>query len=297
MTSIDVLVLGGAGVDHVVYVPTLPLPFADTTYSTVQTRAAQTGDFVTIGLHALGLRTAHVDVIGDDPEGALVRDLHEKRGVPFHTVITPEGTKRSVNLVDPQGLRQSLYDVSRGAGGAVLPPELLISLARGARHAHVSITEPCAEAMPLLTNAELSISTDLHDWDGANNYQRRFADQADIVFLSTVNLADHESVMRAIAGNGRSRLVVATAGDRGGYVLDRDDDRVRPYPPATLPGEVRDTIGAGDAFVAGFLLGHLTGEPVGRCLEYGAVAGAHACTVPATRVDPIDRETLLSRLP
>ncbi|GAB2585537.1 hypothetical protein Aab01nite_52760 [Paractinoplanes abujensis] len=288
-----VLVLGGAGVDHVVRVPQLPLPPADSTHSTVHTRAGQTGDFVALGLHALGLPTTHLDVLGDDPEGALVRDLHERQGVPFHTIGTPRGTKRSVNLVDPRGRRQSLYDSSRGAGGVTFPPDLLATLAGTARHAHVCVTEPCAEAIPALVAAGLTISTDLHDWDGADDHHRRFAEQADIVFLSTVNLPDHESAMRSIGGRA---VVVATAGDRGGYVLDPADGQISPYGPATPPAEVRDTNGAGDAFVAGFLYGHLTGEPLARCLRLGAIAGAHACTVPATEVGPIDVETLTSRL-
>src|SRR5690242_9922591 len=97
-----VLVLGGAGVDTVVSVPDLPLPFADSyLVPAIRTRAGQTGDGVAIGLHALGLPTTHLDVLGDDPEGRLVRDLHEARGVPFVAVPTPAGTKRAVNLVDP----------------------------------------------------------------------------------------------------------------------------------------------------------------------------------------------------
>ncbi|MBL7255866.1 adenosine kinase [Actinoplanes sp. LDG1-01] len=286
-----VLVLGGAGVDHVVQVPQLPLPLADSIHSTVHTRAGQTGDFVALGLHALGLPTTHLDVIGDDPEGNLVRELHDRQGIPFHSIITPQGTKRSVNLVDPHGRRLSLYDSSRGAGGVTFPPDLLATLAGRARHAHVSITEPCAEAIPALAAAGLTISTDLHDWDGADDYHRAFAERADIVFLSTANLTDPEAAMRSLAG---PRVVVAMAGAQGGYVLA--DDRIRPYGPATPPGEVRDTNGAGDAFVAGFLLGRLTGEPLDRCLRFGAIAGAHACTVPATRVDPIDRATLTGRL-
>lgn len=57
-----------------------------------------------------------------------------------------------------------------------------------------------------------------------------------------------------------------------------------------------DSNGAGDAFAAGYLLGHLTGETPRRCGLYGAVAGAHACTVPATRADPIGRAELLARV-
>jgi sugar/nucleoside kinase (ribokinase family) len=296
MTSIDVLVLGGAGVDTVVYVPELPLPFADSyLVPAIEARAGQTGDGVALGLHALGLRTMHIDLVGQDHEAELVRQLHDKRGVPFTGVCTAAGTKRAVNLVDPAGHRLSLYDGSRGADADRLPPDLVTSLARAARHAHVCITHPCGHALPAVVEAGVSISTDLHNWDGANAYHRTFAYQADIVFLSTTALPDHEAAMREIIRNGRARMVIATAGAEGGYLLRRDTNEVRRFRASPPPAPVKDSNGAGDAFVSGFLLGYLTGAPPDTCVRYGALAGAHACTVPAAGVDPIDRATLLAR--
>jgi hypothetical protein len=99
------------------------------------------------------------------------------------------------------------------------------------------------------------ISTNLHNWDGENPYHEAFAYRADVVFLSATALTDCPATLRRII----------------------------------------DSNGAGDAFVSGFLFGHLAGEPVDTCLQYGAIAGAHACTVPSTRIDPIDRPTLLDR--
>ncbi|CAM5582438.1 hypothetical protein SALBM135S_02744 [Streptomyces alboniger] len=63
-----------------------------------------------------------------------------------------------------------------------------------------------------------------------------------------------------------------------------------------LPAPVVDSNGAGDAFAAGYLFGLLAGEPPARCALYGSLAGAHACTVPATRTDVIRREQLLARV-
>lgn len=67
-------------------------------------------------------------------------------------------------------------------------------------------------------------------------------------------------------------------------------------PGATPREPVVDSNGAGDAFAAGFLLGRLTGEDLDRCGLYGAVAGAYACTVPATGCDAIDRARLLDEV-
>ncbi|WP_330234997.1 PfkB family carbohydrate kinase [Streptomyces sp. NBC_00566] len=289
----DVLVLGGAGVDTLVRVPELPLPFADSypIDTGVHTRAGQTGDFVALGLAALGLDVHHLDLIGDDPEGDLVRALHRDHGIALTALPQPAGTKRAVNLVGPDGRRLSLYDTSRARPGDRFPDDVLRPLAEAARHVHVTITQPCAEALPLLRETGVPLSTDLHDWDGENPYHEPFALAADLVFVSAAALADPERTMRRIAERGRARVVVATAGAEGARLLA--DGELTHVPPAVPPAPVVDSNGAGDAFAAAFLYGRLAGEDPERCARYGAMAGAYACTVPATRTDATGRDGLL----
>jgi acarbose 7IV-phosphotransferase len=291
----DVLVLGGAGVDTIIHVPELPLPYADSYMidSGIRTRAGQTGDFVALGLAALGLRTHHLDLLGDDPEGDLVRALHREHGIGLTALPQPAGTKRAVNLVGPDGRRLSLYDTSRARPGDRFPPELLRMLAGASRHVHVTITQPCAEALPVLIPTGVSLSTDLHDWDGESPYHEPFAHAADVVFLSAAALPDPERTMRRIAERGRAEVVVATAGAEGAYLLA--DGELSRVPAVTPPAPVVDSNGAGDAFAAAFLYGRLGGEPPETCARYGAVAGAHACTVPASRAESIGRAELLKR--
>jgi sugar/nucleoside kinase (ribokinase family) len=290
--EIDVLVLGGAGVDTIVHVPELPVPYADSHMIRpgIVTRAGQSGDFVALALSGLGLRTHHLDMLGQDPEGELVRALHRDRGVPLTAVPQPLGTKRAVNLVDPDGRRLSLYDATRSAETDRLPEATVRELASVSRHAHVVITQPCVHALPVLRAAGVTISTDLHDWDGVNPYHEPFAHQADLVFLSSAALADPEATMRRIADRGRARAVVATAGADGAYLLA--DGALTRVPAATPPAPVVDSNGAGDAFAAAFLRAWLAGEPPRRCALHGTVAGAYACTVPSTRTDSIGPEDL-----
>jgi sugar/nucleoside kinase (ribokinase family) len=294
--DIDVLVLGGAGVDTIVHVPQLPLPYADSYMieQGIRTRAGQTGDFVALGLDALGLRVHHLDMLGDDPEGDLVRALHTEKGIAFTAIPHPAGTKRAVNLVGPDGRRLSLYDVSRTQGEDRFPEDTVRTLAGASRHVHVTITQPCADALPLLRESGATLSTDLHDWDGENPYHEPFAHAADVVFLSATALDDPERTMRRIADRGRAEVVVATAGAKGAYLLA--DDELTHIPPATPPGPVLDSNGAGDAFAAAFLYGWLNRETPRRSALYGTVAGAHACTVPSTNTTPLTRETLLANV-
>ncbi|GAA3387174.1 sugar kinase [Streptomyces roseoviridis] len=296
--DIDVLVLGGAGVDTIVYVPELPLPYADSHMIRpgIETRAGQTGDFVALGLHRLGLRTHHLDLVGADPEGDLVRALHRDQGIPLTEVRQPAGTKRAVNLVGPDGRRLSLYDATRGHDDDRLPPHTVKALAARSRHAHVSLTQPCAHTLPLLREAGVTISTDLHDWDGSAAYHQSFAFAADIVFLSTTALDDPERTLREIAVRGRASVVVGTAGAAGALLLTGPDEDLHHVPAVTPPGPVVDSNGAGDAFAAGFLYAWLAGADPVTCALHGTVAGAFACTVPATRTEAIGRDALLAEV-
>lgn len=294
MKSIDVLVLGGAGVDTIVYVPELPLPFADSyPVPAITTRAGQTGDFTALALAALGHRVHHLDTLGADHEGDLVRAMHRDADLPLTEVRQPAGTRRAVNLVDPQGRRLSLYDNTRRTEHCELPPELVTGLAKRSRHVHVSITHPCAATLPLLAELDVTLSTDLHNWDGSEPYHEQFAAAVDVVFVSATALADTEATMRRIAALDRPRVVVATDGAAGAWQLVAGELRfIAPVPP---PAPAVDSNGAGDAFAAGYLTGWLAGEAPDRCGGYGAVAGAYACTVPSTAIDPISL-TQLRRL-
>ncbi|MFF6776669.1 PfkB family carbohydrate kinase [Streptomyces sp. NPDC012637] len=292
--DIDVLVLGGAGVDTIVYVPELPLPLADSHMigTGIVTRAGQTGDFVALGLHRLGMRVHHLDMLGADPEGDLVRAFHREQGIPLTEVRQASGTKRAVNLVGPDGRRLSLYDATRGHDDDRLPPATVRALAARSRHAHVSVTQPCAHALPELRAAGVTVSTDLHDWDGEAAYHEAFALGADLVFVSAAALGDPERTLRDIVARGRASVAVATAGAAGAYLLTGADDELVHVPAVAPAAPVVDSNGAGDAFAAGFLHAWLSGAPARTCAQYGSVAGAYACTVPSTRAEAIGRDAL-----
>ncbi|MFD5323381.1 PfkB family carbohydrate kinase [Streptomyces sp. NPDC127092] len=293
-TDIDVLVLGGAGVDTIVYVPELPLPLADSHMigTGIVTRAGQTGDFVALGLHRLGRRVHHLDMLGADPEGDLVRAFHREQGIPFTEVRQATGTKRAVNLVGPDGRRLSLYDATRGHDDDRLPPDTVRALAARSRHVHVSLTQPCAHTLPELRAAGVTVSTDLHDWDGEAAYHRSFALGADLVFVSAAALDDPARTLRDILAGGRASVAVATAGAAGAHLLTRADDEPVHVPAVAPAAPVVDSNGAGDAFAAGFLHAWLAGAPARTCALYGSVAGAYACTVPSTRAEAIGRDVL-----
>jgi fructokinase len=71
-------------------------------------------------------------------------------------------------------------------------------------------------------------------------------------------------------------LAVLTRGEKGSLILSPDT-------VSDLPGEsvqVVDTIGAGDAFTAALVLGHLKQWPLDEINRYAAAVAAHVCSQP-----------------
>jgi sugar/nucleoside kinase (ribokinase family) len=293
----DVLVVGGAGVDTIVRVDALPVPFADShVVPPIDTVVGHTGTGVALGCHRLGLVTHFVDVIGDDHEGQMLQERLSAEGVPFAHVVHESGTRRAVNLVDPAGRRMSFYD-PRHPYDLVPDPALWRDPLQHARHVHASIMPWTVGALEDAAARGATSSTDLHDWDGRNPHHQPFAYAADLVFVSGARLDGAEDdVVTDILDRGRARLVVVLDGARGSRVTVRDGGS---FDVAAVDLEGRpavDSNGAGDAYVSAFLHAWLGGHDARAAARAGTVAGAWACGTPGTHSSLIGPDELTRRL-
>jgi sugar/nucleoside kinase (ribokinase family) len=298
MAEPAVFVAGGVGVDTIVRVPELPLPQRDTIkVPPIRQYVGHTGNGVAMGCHRLGLRTHFADVIGNDPEGELVLAHYAAAGLSFDHRTHPSGTRRSVNLVDPQGSRLSLYD-GRHPMDMVVDPELYRGAVGRATHVHASLVDWARHALAEAVDAGRSTSTDLHNWDGRDEYRHDFAYGAELVFLSTGSLRGRiEETAEDILTRGRAKAVIAMAGGDGSY-LKLPGRPLRHVPAVALAPElVVDTNGAGDSYVAGFLFAYLSGADWEVCTRAGTLAGAHAVRTAGTHTSFITAEELGRELP
>jgi sugar/nucleoside kinase (ribokinase family) len=292
-TMLDVFVIGGVGIDTIVRVPELPLPPRETVrVEPVESYVGHTGHGVALGCHLLGLSTGLADVIGADAEGARIRRTYQELGLPLSAAVHPSGTRRSVNLVSPDGRRVSLYD-GRHPAEMLVDPDLWRDSVVQARHVHVSIMDFARQALPDTTAAQCTVSTDLHDWDGENEYHRDFALAADLVFVSTSALTKPVDVLAdRLFADGHASAVIAMAGSEGSHLMVRGEKPVQ-VPAVELPDRpVVDTNGAGDAYVSAFLATWLDGASWKDAAKAGSVAGAWACGSYGTHTDLIPAETL-----
>ena len=201
----------------------------------IESYLGHTGHGVTLGCHLLGLRAALVDVIGDDADGHRIRRTYDDLRLPLNVVYHPSGTRRSVNLVAPDGQRLSLYD-GRHPTGLRVDPDLWRTSIVHSQHVHVSIMDFARYSLGDAITVGCTISTDLHDWDGRNDYHKDFATAADIVFVSAGALPT--DAVDWIFANGRAEVVVAMAGADGSHLHVRNAARAlhSGSPPARPAG-------------------------------------------------------------
>lgn len=84
-------------------------------------------------------------------------------------------------------------------------------------------------------------------------------------------ILDEQSVTPDLTTVSKFKLLgfknfIITFGEQG--VMVNIGEETWNEPPYT-PSQIVDTIGAGDAFASGFLMGFLEGDPVKRCIHYG----------------------------
>jgi sugar/nucleoside kinase (ribokinase family) len=288
-----VLVVGGTGVDTIVRVDELAVPAGDSLgVPPILDYPAHTGNGVALGFHALGLVTKFIDFLGDDPQGRLILDRYAAAGLDFSHLPAPNGTPRSVNLVDRQGRRFSFYD-GRHPEDLRLPRDFYLPHLARARHVHVSRSGHAREVFTDAVRLGRTVSTDLHAWDGEDPSAHPWAYGADLVFLSAAAVGERiPEVMRKIVEHGRARLVVATDGAAGCRVLERGAHEPLLFPAVVPERPVVDSNGAGDAFLTAFVHTRFAGGDLAACVLAGSVSGAYACGAPGTHEDVIGAPAL-----
>ncbi|MFD5917026.1 carbohydrate kinase [Kitasatospora sp. NPDC058201] len=258
---------------------------------------------VAYGLARLGLPTALLTQLGDDPYGGLIRAHLESAGVavlagPAEGLRTPSAVVR----LDGEGRARYTFDIgwTLPAGELPHPPG----------HLHIgsiaAVTEPGAASVLALVEhwrGRAGVSYDpnvrpalLGGRDEAVRRVERCVGLSDLVKASDEDLAwlypgrDPEDVARHWLGLGPATVAV-TLGPDGAFAVTSDGRRSEV--PAR-PVEVADTVGAGDAFTAALLHARHTGAGLDEALTRAATAAA--LTVSRPGANPPDAAELAAAL-
>jgi sugar/nucleoside kinase (ribokinase family) len=266
-------VIGAASWNELVELPRpLPLDSVDTVFANgSRTTLGGTGAGKAVNLAQLGFATRLQALLGDDMNGDRVRRALGAAGVEVHTWTDPAGTERHLNLMDPDGRRQSIY-LSSSSPDPDLSGEDLAAFARDADYVFVSLAEYARRALAPLAADDVPIWVDLHDWDGQAEFHRDFADHGQYVFLSDERLDDPVGFARSLVRD--KTLVVVTHAASGATAFLPEHEPL--HVPAQRVEAPLDSNGAGDAFCAGVAFGRSRGWGWVDALRAGAYVAARS---------------------
>ena len=265
---------------------------------------------VAIGLARLGTAVTWLGRVGSDGLGRrVVRELRAE-GVDVIAPTEQRPTGLLLKERDALGRTQVTYHRAESAGSRLDPSDLdAVDWSRyGVLHItgitpalSASAAASAHEAVRRARDAGLIISFDVNHrsrlWDGesAAPVYRGLAAQCDVLFAGLDEAAllvgeqrpDPWDTVEALAGLGPS--VVALKLGEDGALAGSGSERAH---LEAVRVEVVDTVGAGDAFVAGFLSELVQGRSVAACLTTAVRAGAAVCGHPGDWEGALTREEL-----
>ena len=258
---------------------------------------------VALGLARLGHSVAFASRIGRDADGDRIRDKLEAAGVRLVAgAVVEEATATATATLDSTGQASYVFDLRWE-----LPP---VDLA-GVRHLHsgsiaATLHPGAARVHEAFAAARAAGATTSYDPNvrpalmGTPEQERPGVEQlvasSDVVKASDEDLAwlypdqPLEDVARGWAGRGPSLVVVTRGGQGAIAVRAQEPDEVITVPPR--PVVVTDTVGAGDAFMAGLVSGLLDAGLLGGVEAQRALAAAGTEPV----LQALDRAVLTSSI-
>ncbi|NJP90645.1 sugar kinase [Nonomuraea sp. FMUSA5-5] len=250
---------------------------------------------VAIGVARLGHAATWVGRVGADEFGDLIRTTLMGEGVSTHAIPDPGAPtglmikgRRTADLIDVRYYRRD--SAGSRLSAADLDPELI----RSARVLHVSAITPALSAsareavrhaMTVARAAGVTVSLDVNYrralWtpEEAGAWLREVAGDVDVLFATEAEgrlmaeVEGAEELAKALAGMG-PRHVLLKFGAQGALELSGGVvRRAEPYRVTEV-----DSVGAGDAFAAGWLADWLAGADPERRLATACAVGAFAVT-------------------
>ena len=244
---------------------------------------------VACGLAQRGHRAAWLSRVGDDPFGRIITETLSGHGVDVSRTSTDPDRPTGLYFKDPAPEGTTVHYYRSGSAASAMRPELAGSGALdGARLLHLSgitpaLSQECAELVEHLTVGrspdsptvafDVNYRPALWTADLAARALLPLALACDVVL---VGLDEAETLWGVDTPDQVRELfpdvpcLVVKDGANGATCFSADGDYFVP----ALSVDVKEAVGAGDAFAAGFLSGLLDGRPVRDRLRLGHIMAA-----------------------
>jgi len=216
-----------------------------------------------------GVKADYIGVVGTDENGEYLLDEIKKQELATDKIIIQEGKNAVTRILVREGDR-IFDDYTEGVQeNAVL---LFENIPQGYDLVHFVVWGFGREHVPRLKGVALSC-----DFSSKLNDPRTgIMPYLDYSFFSGSHLIeegkDPEEEIRRLKER-TTGLVVMTLGEHGSIVYDGE----KIFRGEALPVEVVDTLGAGDAFIAAFLVSRLEGKMIQESIDAGHFAARDIC--------------------
>ncbi|MDI6101245.1 sugar kinase [Actinoplanes sp. NEAU-A12] len=248
---------------------------------------------VAIGVARLGGSATWLGRLGPDATGAIIAARLRASGVRVLAVPDDAHTGLMIRYQRSSQFIQADYHRAGSAGSRLVPADVPRAEVESAGIVHVTgitpaLSDSCratvfhvveqARAAGVPVSVDVNYRGKLWSRSDAAPVLRDLVSRADVVFAGPEEAAlftDADDPVGGLAKLGPTEVVVKD-GARGCVALIGGER----FEVPALKVTAVDTVGAGDAFVAGYLAERLAGADAGRRLRTAIAAGAFAVTVP-----------------
>lgn len=252
---------------------------------------------VAIGVRRLGFDATYFGRVGADAFGRMAVDVLRGEGVDVAHVVVDTSAPTGLLIRARRTADRTVVEYLRAgsAGARLSPDDIDDAKVRAADLLHISGITPALgpspakateHAVSVARDAGVPISFDVNYratlWSRADAAAvlLPFAESADVVIGGRSELAllggddgSAEDVMRRVAALGPCEVVMTRGAAGAAALLDGRMHSLDAHPVRPV-----DVVGAGDAFVAGYLAARLGGRPIEERLRLGVTLGAFAVT-------------------
>ncbi len=220
-----------------------------------------------------GAEAAYIGVLGSDRAGQHIYECLQAEGVDVSYVQFANCPNRYAKVTLVDGDRVFLPGGNKDVTRLLALTRTDYQFMRSFDVVHSSVYSFIEDDLPEIRKHSHRVSFDFsHTFDAPA--LGRILPFVDYAFFSGAGMSlDEVHAAQAEIARQGPRLVLVTRGSEGTSLFL--DGAFIEQPPA--PAVIVDTLGAGDAFIARFLLGLVDGEQAGAALRLAAEAAASAC--------------------
>ncbi len=264
----NIFIIGGASYNSVITLDEFPVAIPQTIHNChFKETIGNTGAGKALTLSKLGFNTTFHSLIGKDSFGEKVTSFLQEPNLNFISDIDPKGTERHLNIMNGLGERISIF-MNPSSDTPEIDYSKFEKEVKNAIYIVVNIANYCRNILPICKQLNKEIWTDLHDYDGKNEYHQDFIAAADYIFLSSDNLPNYKPFMLQQIANGK-KLVVCTHGKGGATAYTKEGGWIETSIIDAY--KMTNSNGAGDSFFSGFLYGFSKGYDTKKCMQFGTI--------------------------